>query len=72
MDSVIALFRVDFTGRGELAERQVELQKISYDAYNHLIFYPLVLFLFSEISHLSFAAKTGTDALPVDKNSRGI
>ena len=23
MDSVIALFRVDFSGRGELAERQV-------------------------------------------------
>lgn len=27
VDSVIALFRVDFTGRGELAERQVKLQK---------------------------------------------
>lgn len=24
MDSVIALFRVDFTGRGELADRQVK------------------------------------------------
>lgn len=29
VDSVIALFRVDFTGRGELADRQV--LKITYD-----------------------------------------
>ncbi len=28
MDSVIALFRVDFTGRGELAEQQVNLEAL--------------------------------------------
>ena len=31
VDSVIALFRVDFTGRGELAERQVYLEKAYYN-----------------------------------------
>lgn len=30
VDSVIALFRVDFSGRGELAERQVYVLALDY------------------------------------------
>lgn len=33
VDSVIALFRVDFTGRGELAERQVTLPFLKFPTF---------------------------------------
>ena len=36
MDSVIALFRVDFSGRGELAERQV-FSSIHFNGSRHLV-----------------------------------
>ena len=36
MDSVIALFRVDFSGRGELAERQV-FPSIHFNGSRHLV-----------------------------------
>ena len=36
VDSVIALFRVDFSGRGELAERQV-LSPVNFDDSRQLV-----------------------------------
>jgi meiotic recombination protein DMC1 len=42
LDSVIALFRVDFTGRGELAERQVMIVSCAIHKSKHLY---LVYFL---------------------------
>lgn len=34
VDSIIALFRVDFTGRGELAERQVIIISFALALHN--------------------------------------
>lgn len=67
VDSVIALFRVDFTGRGELADRQVRL-----NTHISLCNIPIAsMLIFSFYSHW-LAAKTGPDAVPSDKDSRGI
>ncbi len=55
IDSIMALFRVDFSGRGELAERQQKLaqmlsrlQKISEGLENHL----LNIFMRIKIAHV--------------------
>ena len=65
MDSVIALFRVDFSGRGELAERQV-FSSIHFDGSRYLVknvegccFICLLMCNCCEI-----AAKASTDAVP--------
>ena len=65
MDSVIALFRVDFSGRGELAERQV-FSSIHFDGSWYLVkmlkgavFICLFMCICCEI-----AAKASTDAVP--------
>ena len=61
VDSVIALFRVDFSGRGELAERQVfssvHCEAIVKKVGHHFI--SLLMGIWYEI-----AAKVSTDAVP--------
>lgn len=67
MDSVIALFRVDFTGRGELADRQVNSR--DFLGLPIVVAWIFLQCLLSDMGQLPFAAKTGADALPNDKNS---
>jgi hypothetical protein len=61
VDSVIALFRVDFSGRGELAERQVlSIFVLVETKKNHKVVEGLKLCT----NYSELAAKIGTDALP--------
>ncbi len=44
VDSIMALFRVDFSGRGELAERQQQLAQVQllFKAFRNKFSYPMV------------------------------
>ena len=46
VDSIMALFRVDYSGRGELSERQQHLAQVSLSICSHLRVYLLQLFFF--------------------------
>ena len=50
VDSIMALFRVDYSGRGELSERQQHLAQVSLPIFPHLRLYLFQLFflLFSD------------------------
>ena len=44
VDSIMALFRVDYSGRGELSERQQHLAQVSLSISSHLRIYIFQLF----------------------------
>ena len=62
VDSVIALFRVDFSGRGELAERQV-FSSVHCEAIVKKVEGHYFIFLLMGIWY-EIAAKVSTDAVP--------
>jgi hypothetical protein len=71
VDSVIALFRVDFSGRGELAERQVlycNYLTMSNDQASHEIIDSFCFIYLLKCMCSGTAAKTGSDAVPPYKD----
>ena len=62
VDSVIALFRVDFSGRGELAERQV-FSSVHFEALVKKLKDAILSFCLW-VSWYEIAAKVSTDAVP--------
>ena len=44
VDSIMALFRVDYSGRGELADRQQRLAQVWKSNFNHLPYVVLLSF----------------------------
>jgi hypothetical protein len=75
VDSIMALFRVDFSGRGELSERQ---QKVIY--YRRVFHRASYLLASSQLAQVRFLVvgrcnaltNNGADALQVVKNFRRI
>lgn len=71
LDSIIALFRVDFTGRGELAERQVMTISCALHNSKHYSVISLLSGLISCFS-LHISAKAGSDVVTHHKDCRGV
>jgi Rad51 len=65
LDSIIALFRVDFTGRGELAERQVMI--VSSAVHKRTSVFRLFSRSISSLS-LYVSAKAGSDVVTHHKD----
>lgn len=57
VDSVIALFRVDFTGRGELADRQVYFRFVEIATLS--LEYVISLFIYPKVNNLLLQQKLG-------------
>ena len=49
VDSIMALFRVDYSGRGELSERQQHLAQVSLSICPHLRIYLFQFFLYFQM-----------------------
>jgi len=52
VDSIIALFRSDFTGRGELAERQQKLNQMLAKLMRIAEEFNIAVFITNQVSHL--------------------